>query len=53
MVLDGTNVATEIKGIVETNMEGIQFATYLEPSSKVADVDESIQVMNVDLVGGP
>ena len=52
MVLGGTNVATEIKGIVETNTDGIRFATYVEPSSKVVDVDESIQVMPVDPVGG-
>ena len=51
MVLDGTNVATEIKGIVETNTEGIRFATYVEPSSKVADVAEYIQEL-VDPVGG-
>ena len=45
-------MATEIKGIVETNTDGIRFATYVEPSSKVVVVDESIQVMPVDPVGG-
>ena len=46
-------MATEIKGIVETNTKGVQSASYVEPSSKVVDVDESSQVLPMDSVGGP
>ena len=53
MVLEGAHVATEIKGIMETNTEAMGFVVYVEPNSNVADVDESMHVLPVDPVCGP
>nr|XP_023904552.1 uncharacterized protein LOC112016268 [Quercus suber] len=50
--LEGANVATEIKESMEATMKVMGSSIYVEQSSKVDDVAESMQELPVDPVGG-